>query len=46
MMEFPEAAPQIAQTIARRKHIRGFPYDITYILDPDALYIVAVAHER
>lgn len=46
VMEFPEAAPQIAQTIAWRKHIRGFPYDIIYILDPDALYIVAVARER
>jgi plasmid stabilization system protein ParE len=42
----PEAAPPVVDTIARRKRIKRFPYVIIYTLDPDAIYIVAVAHNQ
>lgn len=43
---FPEAASSIAMSPARAKRILGFPYSIIYIPEPDAIYIVAIAHQR
>ena len=46
--EFPEIAPPVLLTTygARRKNLNKFPYYIAYILEPDAIFIVAVAHNR
>lgn len=46
ILQFPEAWPTIAKSPARAKRIAGFPYSIVYIPEPDAVYIVAVAHQR
>ncbi|MEA2568355.1 MAG: hypothetical protein QOI24_356 [Acidobacteriota bacterium] len=31
---------------ARHISIRGFPYSVVYILRPDEIYVVAIAHHR
>lgn len=46
ILEFPEAWPQIEGTFVRTRQLRGFPYSIIYVNDPDAVYILAVAHQR
>ena len=30
----------------RRKSLARFPYSVLYTVDPDVLYIVAVAHQK
>jgi len=48
--DWPDAAQFFARTddgaVVRSKDIRGFPYRILYALLPDALVILAYAHER
>lgn len=44
--DFPEAWPQIENSSVRSKPIRGYPYSIIYLIDPDAIYIIAVAHQH
>jgi toxin ParE1/3/4 len=44
--EFPESARQVSDIGVRRKQMSRFPYALFYVIDPDALYVVAVAHER
>ena len=44
--QFPEAWSKIARTPARGKQISGYPYTIIYLLEPDAVYIVAIVHQR
>jgi plasmid stabilization system protein ParE len=46
ILEFPEASFQIHSLGVRRSRIDGFPFHIIYILDPDALFILAIAHEN
>ena len=46
VLSFPEAWPQVEDTPVRSKPIRGFPYSIIYLDDPDAIYIVAIAHQN
>lgn len=48
ILEFPEIAPLIlfVDVEARRKNLGRFPYYIVYILEPDALYIYAVAQAK
>jgi plasmid stabilization system protein ParE len=43
--EFPEAGSQVG-TRRRRVLVARFPYSIVYRQDPDAIVIVAVAHQR
>lgn len=43
--EFPEAGSQVG-TRRRRVLVARFPYSIVYRQDPDAVVIVAVAHQR
>ncbi|HKO02845.1 MAG TPA: type II toxin-antitoxin system RelE/ParE family toxin [Thermoanaerobaculia bacterium] len=31
---------------ARRLSLDGFPYDVVYVLRPDEIYIIAIAHHR
>jgi toxin ParE1/3/4 len=44
--DFPEASKQVSELGVRRKGMSRFPYALFYVIDPDALYVVAVAHER
>ncbi|PII84773.1 hypothetical protein BMH32_13460 [Leucobacter sp. OLJS4] len=48
--DWPDAARLFARTddgaVIRSKDIRGFPYRILYALLPDAIVIVAYAHEH
>jgi toxin ParE1/3/4 len=46
ILEFPEASVQIHSQGVRRFRIDGFPFHIIYILDPDALFVLAIAHEN
>ena len=46
MIEFPESSRQVSDIGVRRKRMMKFPYNLLYIIDPDAIYVVAVAHER
>jgi len=43
--EYPEAGPAVGP---KRRHVlvARFPYSIVYRHDPDAIVIVAVAHQR
>ena len=43
---FPEMMQQDQDTGARQIRIRGFPYSVVYLIDPDAIYVVAIKHER
>lgn len=42
---FPEAAPEIHPMGIRRAQMKKFPYNVVYLLDPDAVFIIAVAHQ-
>ena|SRR5258708_4674781 len=42
--QFPEIAPVIAYGV-RAKGLASFPYTLMYVVDPDDLFIVAVAHQ-
>jgi plasmid stabilization system protein ParE len=46
ILEFPELYPVVHPVGARRKPLRKFPYCIIYLEEPDALFIVAVGHQR
>jgi len=42
--QYPEIAPVIKYGV-RAKALSTFPYTLMYVLDPDDLFIVAVAHQ-
>ncbi len=48
--DWPQAAPIFTTaddgTAIRSKAVRGFPYRIIYTVEPDAILILAYAHER
>lgn len=46
--QFPEIAPWIQPSTyqARRKNLEKFPYYIAYLIEPDCIFIAAVAHNR
>lgn len=47
ILEFPESHPvMFERTGARRANLQRFPYQVVYLIDPDVIYIVAIAHER
>jgi toxin ParE1/3/4 len=47
VLEMPEAFPILFLGVqARRAKLTGFPYQIIYTIDPDAIYVVALMHER
>jgi hypothetical protein len=48
ILEFPETSPliPIANVEARRKNLGRFPYHVVYVIDPDAIYIYAVAQSH
>ena len=41
----PEIAPRIGRKRARGKLFRRFPYTLVYAVEPDLIYILAVAHQ-
>lgn len=41
----PETYPMEYRDV-RRCPILGFPYDVIYLTDPDAFWIIAVAHQH
>lgn len=43
---FPEMAVQIHPMGVRRAQMKKFPYNVLYLLDPDAIFIIAVAHQE
>lgn len=48
--DWPNAAPPLTTaddgTVIRSKAIRGYPYRIVFTVEPDAILILAYAHER
>ncbi len=48
--DWPNAAPPFTTTddgtVIRSKAVRGYPYRIVYTVEPDAILILAYAHER
>ena len=42
---FPEAFKEVEFGV-RRIHLEGFPYIVYYIVDPDAIFIYAIAHNK
>ena len=46
ILEFPEASPVVTPEGARRKNLRRFPYSFYYVIEPDVIRIMAVAHQR
>ena len=42
---FPEAFREVGFGI-RRIHLEGFPYIVYYAIDPDAIFIYAIAHNK
>lgn len=42
---FPEAAPIVGDTV-RQKALDRFPYSLFYILEKDAVFFVAIAHQK
>jgi hypothetical protein len=46
IVEFPELYPVVHPSGARRKTMRRFPYHLVYLVDPDAIYFIAVANVR
>lgn len=43
---FPEMAEQTHPIGVRRAQMKKFPYSVLYLLDPDAIFIIAVAHHQ
>lgn len=41
----PEMAPRFGHKNARGKVLRRFPYTVVYGIEPDLIYILAVAHQ-
>jgi toxin ParE1/3/4 len=47
VLEMPEAFPIVFQGVpVRRAKLNSFPYQLIYVIDPDAIYVVALMHER
>jgi toxin ParE1/3/4 len=46
LLEFPESSPVIHPIGVRRKVLQRFPYNVLYAVDPDVLFIVAIAHQK
>ena len=44
--QFPEAYPVEFTPLVRRKNVERFPYYLAYVIEPDAIAIIAVAHVR
>ena len=45
--ESPEQFPlYFARAGARRVKLERFPYHLVFLLEPDAIYVIALAHER
>ncbi len=42
---FPELAMQVHPMGVRRQVMKKFPYKIFYLIEPDAIFIIAIAHE-
>ncbi|HYV42548.1 MAG TPA: type II toxin-antitoxin system RelE/ParE family toxin [Thermoanaerobaculia bacterium] len=45
ILEFPESSPVVTAEGARRKNLRRFPYSLYYLIEPDVIRIMAVAHQ-
>lgn len=45
-VKHPQMAPAIGEKGVRRKVLRGFSYNLHYIIEPDVIRIVAVAHQK
>jgi plasmid stabilization system protein ParE len=45
LLQFPSSGKRTTGG-ARRLSIEGFPYYVVYVLRPDEIYIVAIAHYR
>jgi toxin ParE1/3/4 len=45
VLDFPEAFPSVGGDV-RRARMSRYPYLIYYSIDPDAIYIFAVSHQR
>ena len=46
LLEFPELAPVKHPVGVRSQPLHRFPYSVLYTVDPDVLYIVAIAHQK
>ncbi len=46
LREHPEGAPAVGPEGVRRKLFQGFPYAVHYVLHPERVNIVSVAHQR
>lgn len=48
--DWPNAAPAFTtaddETVIRSRVVRGYPYRVVYAVEPDAILILAYAHER
>ena len=48
--DWPSAAPPFTTTddgtVIRSKAVRGYPYRVVYTVEPEAILILAYAHER
>jgi toxin ParE1/3/4 len=45
LQQFPSTGKRTLAN-ARRIFIQGFPYSVIYILRPDEIYVIAIAHHR
>ena len=45
ILQYPESAPLVNELV-RRKLLRRFPYGIFYSVYPDAIRVLAVAHQK
>lgn len=46
LLRTPEMAPRLGRKNARGKLLRRFPYTLVYSVEPDLIYILAVAHQN
>lgn len=46
LQEHPEAAPAFGAEGVRRKVLQGFPFTIHYVLRPESVFILSLAHQR
>jgi plasmid stabilization system protein ParE len=46
LLRTPEMAPRLGRKNARGKLLRRFPYTLIYAVEPDLIYILAVAHQN
>lgn len=45
ILQHPEIAPAIGRKRVRRKVLQRFPYSLFYVIEPDRIRILAVAHQ-